>query len=62
MSHTDALRTYEDDQQHQDEQQAFMRCVELAQKAKYNLPFDEKDMTDLIYHLGITEHFRKDDK
>ena len=58
MSHPNPLQDYEDNEQARDEQQAFMRAIELAQKAKYNLPFDEKDMTDLIYHLGITEYFK----
>ena len=62
MSHPDATRTYEEDQQArwqaEDEEQKFMRAIELAQKAKYNLPFDERDMEDLIYHLGIKEYFK----
>lgn len=57
MSHPDSTRTYEDDQQHEDEMQAYMRCVELAQRAK-RLGFTQQEMDDLIYHLGIKEYFK----
>lgn len=61
MSHPDALQDYGDTEQAQDEQRAFMRAVELAQRAE-RLGFTQQEMEDLIYHLGIKEYFRKDDK
>lgn len=57
MSHPDALQDYGDTEQAQDEQRAFMRAVELAQRAE-RLGFTQQEMEDLIYHLGIKEYFK----
>ena len=58
MSHPDPTRDYEVDQQAQDEEQAFLRCVELVQMAQQGKWFSRRDIKDLIYHLGVKEHFK----
>ena len=58
MSHPDSTRTYEDDQQAQDEEQAFMRCVELVQIAQRGMTFTEHDIEDLQYFLRVKEYFK----
>ena len=58
MSSPDPRRDYEDDQRWQDDERAFFRCVELAQKAQRGETFDKQDMEDLIYHLGVKEYFK----
>ena len=47
-------------EQAMDEEQAFMRCVELAQMAVRHEYFTAKDIEDLIYHLGVRQYFRKE--
>ena len=58
MSHPDPTRDYEDDQQAQDEEKAFVRCVELVLMAQHGKWFDKRDIEDLIYHLGVKEYFK----
>lgn len=58
MSHPDPTRDYEDSQQAQDEEEAFLRCVELAQMAQRRERFTAQDIEDLIYHLGVKEYFK----
>lgn len=45
-------------QQQADEEQAFLRCVELAQMAQRGEKFNQRDIEDLIYHLGVKEYFK----
>ena len=58
MSHPEPLRDYEDDQQAQDEEKAFFRCVELVQMVQRREKFSQQDIADLIYHLGVKEYFK----
>ena len=44
--------------QQADEEQAFFRCVELAQMAQRHEQFEKRDIEDLIYHLGVKEYFK----
>ena len=49
--------------QQEDEEQAFLRCIELVQMAKLGQHqernvFSEKDIEDLIYFLGLKEYFK----
>lgn len=46
-------------QQAQDEEQAFLRCVELAQMAQHHERFTTQDIEDLVHHLGLTEYFKE---
>jgi len=45
-------------QQAMDEEQAFLRCVELVQMAQRGERFETQDIEDLVYHLGIKEYFK----
>ena len=58
MSHPDPTRDYEDNQQAQDEEQAFRRCIELVGMAQRHERFREQDIEDLIYHLGVKEYYK----
>ena len=44
--------------QQQDEEKAFFRCVELAQMVQRGEKFNNHDMEDLIYHIGVKEYFK----
>ena len=48
-------------EQAMDEEQAFLRCVELAQMAVRHEYFTPKDIEDLIYHLGVRQYFKGDE-
>lgn len=52
-------RTAEDTLQARDEERAFFRCVELVQMAQRGAKFEREDVQDLMYHLGVTDYFRR---
>lgn len=45
-------------QQAADEERAFSRCVELVQMAQRGADFDQDDVRDLMFHLGVTNYFK----
>ena len=49
----------ESQQQQADEEQAFLRCVELAQMAQRGEKFSETDIQDLIYFLRLGSYFKE---
>ena len=53
MRDTDDLQRADEQSQQQDEEQAYIRCLELVQLAVRGHRFEGKDLQDLWYHLGM---------
>jgi hypothetical protein len=50
--------TNSDNWQQQDEEQAFLRCVELVQMAQRGEKFKQQDIDDLMAQLGVSNYFK----
>ena len=46
-------------QQQADDEQAFVRCVELVRIARSGERFSDKDIQDLIYFLRLGSYFKE---
>ena len=53
MRDTDDLQRADEEAQQQDEERAYIRCLELIQLAVRGHHFEGKDLQDLWYHLGM---------
>ena len=54
------MDTQSEQWQQEDQEKAYLRCLELAQMAVRHEYFTPKDIEDLIYHLGVRQYFRKE--
>ena len=48
-----------DDLQRADEEQKFLRCLELYQLAERGRTFSQADLLDLKYHLGLNTYLKE---